>query len=94
MSAFTVSGALDGAWYEVRVDTSWPEPILGSARVRALVAQNLGKPVLLTPTGPTFTVDRNDERSLLALLSTKTAVSMVGPGAPTLAGPRRPGTVH
>ena len=93
MSAFTVSGALDGARYEVQVDTSWPEPILGSARVRALVAQNLGKPVQLSPTGPTFTVNRADDRSLLALLSAKTLVSEVGPGAPVLAGPRRPGTV-
>ena len=93
VSAFTVSGAIDGARYEVLVDTSYPEPVLGSGLVRALVAQHLGRDVLLTPTGPVVKVDRSDARSLLALLSTKTAVSAIGPGAPTLAGPRRPGAV-
>ena len=90
---FRVSGSLDGARYEVAIDTAWPEPVQGSSRVRALVAQNLGQQVHLSPTGPVVTVDRSDARSLLALLSTKTAVSDVGPGAPHM-GMHRLGVVN
>lgn len=79
---FLVTGELDGAVYQVRVTGDAADPVVGSGRVRALVSQYEGRRVPLSPVGPTIVVDGGDEATVLALLSAKTRVRRVGPGAP------------
>lgn len=66
-----VKGSLDGARYEVRVDSGG---VTGSTMVSRLVEQYAGRKVMSGPTGPMVTVDAADPRSVLALLAAKTKV--------------------
>lgn len=84
MSSFTVSGNLDDTLYEVAVTGDTDRPVVGSKRVAALVDQNIGETVLATPNGPAYTVSGSDQRSILALLSSKTKVTSVSGDAPSL----------
>ncbi|WP_329317346.1 hypothetical protein OG723_44105 (plasmid) [Streptomyces sp. NBC_01278] len=70
-----VTGFLeDGCPYQVQVTGQADRPIEGSARVRALVEQYSGKPVLLGPLGPRRTLDPGDSRAVVALLRQHTRV--------------------
>ncbi|AWI32705.1 hypothetical protein [Streptomyces tirandamycinicus] len=68
-----VIGTLDdGSAYDVEVTGQWP--VTGSRRVRALVEQHAGKPVLLGPLGPRRTLEPTDTGAVLALLREHTTV--------------------
>ncbi|MFB8026006.1 MULTISPECIES: hypothetical protein [unclassified Streptomyces] len=74
-----ITGTLDdGAAYEVEVTGRQDRPVTGSRRVRALVDQFTGTPVLLGPLGPRRTVDPTDTAAVLALLRQQTVVVQVG----------------
>lgn len=95
MSAgFRVKGKLDSTPYEVEVTGDPKAPIVGSKKVRALLEQWKGRTVKFSPTGPFFTVQPDDPKSLLALLLTCTTVREVGEGAPQLAGVKVYGAVQ
>ncbi|MER5482660.1 hypothetical protein ABT024_05500 [Streptomyces sp. NPDC002812] len=75
-----VTGTLeDGAAYEVELTGREDRPVVGSRRVRALVEQHTGLPVLLTPLGPQRTLAAADTAAVLALLRQLTAVVEVRP---------------
>lgn len=90
---FKVAGVLDGTLYEVEVTGDATSPVVGSARVRALVAQFTGETVLVTPVGPAYDVDPGDAASVLALLCEQTKVKWVSDDAPRLVDPRPAGAV-
>lgn len=90
---FTVEGALDGALYDVEVTGDAGNPIVGNRRVRALVEQSVGQRVEVTPHGPVHVVAASDPASVLALLSARTQIRKVGPGAPQLLPPPQQGQV-
>ncbi|MFD9248396.1 hypothetical protein [Streptomyces bottropensis] len=70
-----VIGTLDdGAAYEVEVTGQEDRPVTGSRRVRALVEQCAGQPVLLGPLGPKRTLEPTDTAAVLALIREKTRV--------------------
>lgn len=69
-----VTGVIDGVLYEVVVTGRKARPVVGSKRVTALVTQWTGRTVEVTPTGPVYTVDPTDIRSVVALLNTATQV--------------------
>ncbi|MEW1657825.1 hypothetical protein [Streptomyces sp. NPDC093707] len=58
----------DGCPYQVQVTGRADRPVVGSARVRALVEQYVGTPVLLGPLGPRRDLDPGDTLAVLALL--------------------------
>ncbi|MEU3499255.1 hypothetical protein ABZ726_00255 [Streptomyces hundungensis] len=70
-----VTGTLeDGAAYQVEVTGRADRPVTGSRRVRALVEQYRGQPVLLRPLGPRRPLDPADSAAVLALLRQHTRV--------------------
>ncbi|MFJ5143042.1 hypothetical protein [Streptomyces sp. NPDC088707] len=70
-----VMGTLeDGAAYDVEVTGLEDRPVTGSRRVRALVEQHTGRPVLLGPLGPRRTLEPTDADAVLALLRIHTRV--------------------
>ncbi|WP_030372325.1 hypothetical protein [Streptomyces rimosus] len=70
-----IMGTLDdGAAYDVEVTGQQDRPVTGSRRVRALVEQYTGKPVLLGPLGPRRTLEPTDTAAVLALLRAHTRV--------------------
>ncbi|KIF04137.1 hypothetical protein OHS33_38775 (plasmid) [Streptomyces sp. NBC_00536] len=75
-----VTGTLeDGAAYEVQITGREDRPVIGSRRVRALVEQHTGRPVLLGPLGPRRMLSASDTSAVLALLRQNTAVVEVRP---------------
>lgn len=64
----------DGAAYDVEVTGRGDQPVIGSRRVRALVEQYTGTPVLLGPLGPRRTLEPTDTDAVLALLRDQTNV--------------------
>ncbi|MFD0352892.1 hypothetical protein ACFVHW_03970 [Streptomyces sp. NPDC127110] len=75
-----VTGTLkDGAAYQVEVTGRDDRPVTGSRRIRALVEQHTGRPVLLGPLGPLRTLTPEDTTAVLALLRQHTAVVEVRP---------------
>jgi hypothetical protein len=73
-----VTGNLeDGSAYQVRIPGEAGSPVTGSRRVRALVEQHTGAPVLLGPLGPRRNLDPADADAVLALLRQKTQVAEV-----------------
>jgi hypothetical protein len=75
-----VTGTLeDGSAYQVRIPGQDGSPVAGSRRVRALVEQHTGEPVLLDPLGPRRDLDPADGDAVLALLRQKTQVAEVRP---------------
>ncbi|WP_433860161.1 hypothetical protein [Streptomyces kronopolitis] len=70
-----VTGTLDdGAGYQVEVTGREEQPIVGSRRVRALVEQCVGQPILLGPLGPQRDLEATDTAAVLALLRQHTTV--------------------
>ncbi|MGA5411578.1 hypothetical protein ACPCSC_30525 [Streptomyces lavendulocolor] len=70
-----VIGTLDdGAAYHVEITGRGDRPVTGSRRVRALVEQCTGQPVLLGPLGPRRTLEPTDSTAVLALLRDRTTV--------------------
>ncbi len=70
-----VTGTLDdGTAYQVQVTGQAAQPIIGSRRVRAMVEQYSGQPVLLSPLGPRRDLDPTDADAVLALLRQHSAV--------------------
>ncbi|MBV1940753.1 hypothetical protein KUF83_29920 [Streptomyces sp. BV286] len=70
-----VIGTLDdGAAYDVEVSGRTDRPVTGSRRVRALVEQHTGRPVLLGPHGPQRVLEATDTAAVLALLREHTTV--------------------
>jgi hypothetical protein len=70
-----VTGTLsDGSAYQVEVTGGEGEPVTGSRRVRALVEQHTGRPVLLGSLGPLRPLDQADPEAVLALLRHHTTV--------------------
>lgn len=84
MAGFTVSGVLDNTLYQVKVTGDASNPVVGSKRVRLLVRQYAGQKVQVTPTGPVFTVNPGDPKSILALLSAKSKVTHAGSDGETV----------
>ncbi|MGW7090090.1 hypothetical protein ACWGH2_42275 [Streptomyces sp. NPDC054871] len=75
-----MTGTLDdGAAYQVEVTGREEQPIVGSRRVRALVEQHAGQPVLLGPLGPRKDLETADTTAVLALLRQHTTVVDVEP---------------
>jgi hypothetical protein len=64
----------DGAAYNVEVTGRGDRPVVGSRRVRALVEQHTGQPVLLGPLGPQRMLEPTDTDAVLALLRDRTRV--------------------
>ncbi|MFF9192654.1 hypothetical protein [Streptomyces rochei] len=62
----------DGCPYDVEITGQPDRPVIGSARIRALVEQHTGRPVLLGPLGPRRNVDPGDPATVLALLRQRT----------------------
>ncbi|MGC4950915.1 hypothetical protein ACLQ2N_32585 [Streptomyces sp. DT224] len=69
----------DGAAYAVEVTGREDRPVTGSRRVRALVEQQIGSPVLLGPLGPRRDLVATDTAAVLALLRDRTRVVEVRP---------------
>lgn len=70
-----VTGTLeDGSAYDVEVTGQQDRPVTGSRRIRALVEQHSGTPVLLGPLGPRRTLEPADTDAVLALLRKHTRV--------------------
>jgi hypothetical protein len=69
----------DGAAYQVDVTGQAEQSIVGSRRVRALVEQYAGQPVLLGPLGPQRDLEATDTAAVLALLRQHTTVVEVRP---------------
>ncbi|PRH81197.1 hypothetical protein C6N75_00060 [Streptomyces solincola] len=70
-----VIGTLDdGGAYDVEVTGREDRPVAGSRRVRALVEQYTGQPVLLGPLGPRRDLEPTDVTAVLALLRDRTRV--------------------
>lgn len=90
---FTVLGAIDGVAYRVDVGDSESEHN-GSSRALARVALHRGELVSVTPTGPSYTVDLDDPRSVLAALYALTTVVSVGDGAPQVIPAVNPHVVY
>ncbi|RSS97242.1 hypothetical protein EF903_01595 [Streptomyces sp. WAC05292] len=75
-----VTGTLDdGAAYDVEVTGREDRPVTGSRRVRALVDQYSGRPVLLGPLGPRRALTGADTAAVVALLRQHTVVVDVRP---------------
>ncbi|AXI91321.1 hypothetical protein SAM9427_36750 (plasmid) [Streptomyces sp. ETH9427] len=73
-----VTGTLeDGSAYKVRIPGPGGAPVAGSRRVRAMVEQLAGSPVLLGPLGPRRDLDPKDSAAVLALLRRETSVAEV-----------------
>lgn len=65
----TVTGTFDdGSAYQVQVTGSADRPVVGSARVAALVELHAGETIPLTLTGPLRTVAGDGEDAVLAVL--------------------------
>lgn len=97
MAGFTVAGSLDDTLYEVHVTGDPARPVIGSKRVAALVEQFTGETVLVTPSGPAYTVSPGDEKSILALLSAHTKVTRtgdMGQTVPSLVDPPQVGVIR
>jgi hypothetical protein len=62
----------DGCPYDIEITGQAERPVIGSARIRALVEQHIGKPVLLGPLGPRRNLDPGDTQAVLALLRQRT----------------------
>lgn len=70
-----VTGLLDdGTAYQVQIPGREGEPVAGSRRVRALVEQHTGRPVMLGRLGPLRLLDPSDPEAVLALLRRHTTV--------------------
>ena len=68
-----VTGVLeDGSPYQVQITGQAERPVIGSARIRALVEQYKGTPVLLGRLGPLRDLDPADSQAVLALLRQRT----------------------
>lgn len=67
----------DGAAYQAQIPGAGGSPVAGSRRVRAMVEQAAGTPVLLGPLGPKVVFDPAAAGSVLALLRLKTRVAEV-----------------
>ncbi|WP_167162969.1 hypothetical protein [Streptomyces sp. MBT27] len=68
-----VTGFLeDGSPYQVQITGQADRPVIGSARIRALVEQYKGTPVLLGRLGPRRDLDPADSQAVLALLRQRT----------------------
>jgi hypothetical protein len=73
-----VTGVLeDGCPYQVQITGQADRPVIGSARIRALVERHSGQPVLLGPLGPRRDLDPGDTQTVLGLLRQKTTVHEV-----------------
>ena len=83
-----VTGHVDGVPYDVEVTGDPAKPVVGSGRVAVVVQARMGRPVLLSPTGPARTVAGGDPASILAVLETETTVTSVADGA-NLLPPRK-----
>lgn len=72
-----VTGTLeDGSAYQVSIPADG-SPVTGSRRVREMLEQFAGTPVLLGPLGPKRVLDPADADAVLALLRQKTQVADV-----------------
>ncbi|WP_251060345.1 hypothetical protein [Streptomyces sp. ISL-100] len=78
----TVTGRFDdGSAYKVVITGEADRPVIGSARVAALVELHAGESVLLTPTGPLRMMAGDDTGAVLAVLRRYTDV-LESRGAP------------
>jgi hypothetical protein len=62
----------DGCPYQVEITGRADQPVVGSARIRALVEQHTGNQVLLGPLGPRRELDPGAPQAVLALLRQRT----------------------
>ncbi|MEU9925142.1 hypothetical protein AB0H51_28305 [Streptomyces griseoluteus] len=73
-----VTGTLDdGSAYQVQIPGQGGSPVTGSRRVRVMVEQYAGTPVLLGPLGPRRNLDPADADAVLALLHEHTQVAEI-----------------
>ena len=101
---FQVKGYIDGVSYAVRYgDESGETPprmeragkVLGSGRAIDVLRQNVGVPVLVTPTGPTVIGSLATPAGVLAVLTARTEVTAVtGDDVPELVPAGEPGVVY
>jgi hypothetical protein len=90
---FTVLGSIDGVAYRVDVGESEAEHN-GSTRALSRIALHRGELASVTPTGPSYAVDLDDPRSVLAALYAWTTVVSVSDGAPRVIPATDPRVVY
>jgi hypothetical protein len=101
---FTVEGYIDMVSYAVRVGAGQShlpayKIAVGSPAALDLLRECDGRPVLVTPTGPTVPGDCATPAGVLAILTTQTQVTRVEPDGPNdslpnLVGPSRRDVVY
>ncbi len=93
---FTVTGFIDSVAYSATVGGIGPDEgvVSGTRTVMSLLRLHEGQEVLVTPTGPTVTVDLHDEKAVLGALHALTTVSEVVGDAPEVIPPVEPGAVY
>lgn len=92
----TVRGRLDGVPFTVALTGDRDRPVAGSDRVLALVLSQLGRSVLLSPSGPRVQVAADDPASIVAAMNGDPGcvVRQVTGLDGALLGPRRHGAVN
>ena len=100
---FEVEGYVDQVSYRVRVDGDPEESsdrleragvALGTGRVIDVLRRHEGRPVLVTPVGPTVVGKLTDPAGVLAILTAHTEVTAVTGDAPQLMEAGEPGVVY
>lgn len=91
---FDVYGYCDDVAYHVVVDRAAKTRVLGSARVRDMLSSRVGDSVAVTPTGPFFTLNLDDESSVLAALVAWTTVTSASGDLPQIVPPEVAGAVY
>jgi hypothetical protein len=96
---YAVRGLLNGVVYTLVVnredpDTTATDGVTGSAPIVDLLTERLGEQVWATPTGPTFTLDLTDDRSILAALTELTTVTEMTGDVPIVMSPEVAGAIY
>jgi hypothetical protein len=93
---FTVQGFdPGGVAYGVSFEDGAEPALKGSPNAIALLAGREGEEVLVTPTGPTVTVDLTDGTAVLgALMGLTTVTAAEGEDLPEVFEPAEPGAIH
>ena len=91
---FTVEGYREGIPYRVTIEDTpdrTGQVLAGSFALRAEIESHRGSRVLVSPTGPSYSVDPADPESVLAYLTSKTRVLNVSGEAPDILPSPEPG---
>lgn len=95
---FTVTGYLAGVAYRAIISGTPDEltgVVQGPTALKWLLLSRSGRPLELTPTGPTITLDLADPQAVLAALRTLTeVVDVAGDNIPASLVPSEPGVVY